>query len=347
MATGYLEARFESGGPLNESGTGPFSTKTIYVPVMSFKPSPGVSHLLRDDENRNQDQPLTALPEAYDPSHDLEVRLYPDATGFFFTHTLGLPATIAGVNSGTVADMFGSVIPGGCWRHRWTAPFGPSGAFPYTTTFRVAYKDQLAYFTMKGAGAQSVSLETPEKGGARLKVSGPALVMQGTTDHALSPAYETLSIAPFMKSSLSIPAWVGLNQVATEDFTVNIDNPMDSIRSLGIASFFPDRMEKADTPVTFTGSIPKRNVGTADYQALVNATSFAGTARWQNQSSIGTTTFKYAINMAFAALQYTDGGPQALENARNLGQDLTFRAAYDGVTASVVVELVNATSSYT
>lgn len=340
-----MEARFETSGPLNENGTGPYSSKQIYFPLISFRPALGPSHLMRDDENRNQDEPLQILPEAYDPSWEFESRTYPDTVGFMLTLLLGQPTSMQGVNSGTVTNLFGSTIPGGCYRHRWTAPFGPSGAYPYTSTFRAAYRDQSMYFKLQGAGAQSLAIETPEKGGSRLRVSGPALYMGTIADPSLSASYEALSIPPFMRSHLTLPGWLS-GTGTTEDFSVSIENPMEPWRSLGIASRYPDVMEKADTPVTVTGSIPKRQLDPQDYDALTNATSFSGTAFWQNTASIGTTAFKYGLAMAFDSLQYTEGGPQALENRRRIGQDLSFKATYDGAGSSVSVEVVNATSAY-
>jgi hypothetical protein len=346
VATGYLEARFETSGPLNETGTGPYSTKQMYFPLISFRPALGPSHLMRDDELRNQDEPLQILPEIYTPSWEFESRNYPDSVGFMMTLMLGQPSSIQGVNGGTVADQFGSTIPGGCYRHRWAAPFGPAGAFPYTATFRAGYKDQSMFFASKGAGATSLSIETPEQGGSRIRLSGPSLTMGTIADPSLSPTYEALTIPPFMRSHLTLPAWLA-STATTEDFSVSIENPMEASRSLGIASRYPDLLEKADTPITFTGSIPKRQLDADDFVALRDATAFSGTARWQNTAGIGTTAFKYQLVMVFDSLQYTEGGPQTLENRRRIGQDLNFKATYDGSGSSVQVELVNATAAYT
>lgn len=342
MGAGYLEARFETGTPNYESGTGPYSSKQIYMPLISFQPTLAPSHLLRDDELRGVDEPLAALPEMKAPTWSLETRAYPDTIGFLMTLCLGTPTTTAG--NGTITDLMGGTIPTGAYRHTWTAPFR-QGVYPYSATMRVAYADQSTYFTLRGAVCDTLSISSPEAGGVRIAASGPALSMENVASHGLSASYEALSVPPFLRSHLTVPGWLSSSQ-AFEDFSVQIANPVEVVRSLGVASQYPDLVERAGAPTTVTGAAPKRQLGTVDFQALRDATGFPGTARWLSTANVGTTSYAYRMIAAYDNLQYTEGGPQALTNQRRIGQDLSFRASYDGSGASATFQVVNATSSY-
>lgn len=343
MATGYVSARYED-VPGNESNTPNYSTKRIYIPALSFAPSLNPSHLERDDEIRNVDQPLMVLSERYGPEWSLETRNYPDTLGFLLKLILGAPTTTEGDGS-AVTDPDSAAIPADAYRHVWTAPFGPSGSSPLTAFFQAAYADQSVYFDLKGAACQSLSLETPETGGGRISASGPALYMARVSNPSLTPAYESLAIPPFQRSHLTIQTWLSGSAARFEDFSVSIANPVEPYPSIGIASKYPDVMEKAEAPVMFTGSVPMRQLDPDDYDALVAATGFSAKAKWISTANV-TGSYKYSLWIEFDNAQYMTGGPGALENRRRIGGNFDFKATYDGAGASATVTLVNGTDDY-
>jgi hypothetical protein len=316
----------------------------LYTPLISFTPTLAPNPLERDDELRNVDEPIAVVADDYAPTWDIESRLYPDVAGFFLKEILGPPTTTAG--NGVITDPDGQVIPTGCFRHVWTAPFGPSGFSPQTAQLQAAYKDESTFFKLKGAAAQTLSIDTPDAGGARLKSSGPALFMQRTADPALTPAYESLSVVPFERGDLQLVTWgVGGVTATTEDFGIVIDNPVEVVSSLGIQSKFPDVMEKGAGPILFHGSIPKREINATDYDALLNATGFAAKARWSSAVVIAA-GYTYKQWVQFLNAQYVAGGPNALMNQRRIGASFDFKSTYNGTPGSSSVTLVNGTSSY-
>lgn len=341
MANGYVRGRFES-TPGNETNSPTFSTKAIYVPLISFGTSLNPSPLSRDDELRNIDEPIQVLPDSHSPEWECETRLYPDLAGFFLKQMLGNPTTTTG--NGVITDPDGTVIPTGAYKHVWTAPYGPSGASPLTSQWDVAYSDQSVYYKAKGAAASSLSIETPESGGAMLKTGGPANYLERVTNPSLTPSLEDLSVPPFLRSHLTIQTWLS-GTATTEDFSVNVENPVEQVRSLGIASKFPDVMEKGDGPIVVSGSIPKRAVDTDDYDALLNATRFAVKARWLSTAVIAS-TYKYSLWLEGDGAQYVSGGNNPLVNQRTIGASFDWKMTYDGAGASSTWTLVNATSSY-
>lgn len=342
MASGYAQFRYES-TPGNEDNTPTLSTKTLYPPLIEFNPELNPAHLNRDDELRNQgDEPLMALSERYAPEWSLTTRSYPDTLGYFYKMALGNPTSTAG--NGIITDPDGTPVPTGATRHVWTAPFGPTGVNPMTSQIYGAYADQTFFVKLKGAALSTLGIETPESGGGRISASGLALFSQRVSDPSLTASYESLAIRPFTRGDLQIVTW--LSGTATfEDFDVSISNPVEATPSLGISSKYPDLMEKGDDPITFTGSVPKRVIDADDYDALVNATGFATKARWQSESIIAS-AYPYSMWVQHDNAQYLEGGPNALANTRRIGARFTYKATSDGVGASTVVTLINATASY-
>ncbi len=342
MPNGYVREAFES-TPGNEANSPTLSTKTLFPPIQTFQPKPGAKPLSRDDELRNQDEPLAVIPDAFEPTWEYKSRMYPDVAGFRLKHILGPPTTTAG--NGIITDPDGVVIPTGAFRHVFAAPSGPSGSNPIPTNAIRAYKDESAFFEMRGAACSDLTLETPQEGGANIAANGPATFMKRlTSDPALTPAFETLSIRPFTRGNLSL-SWLS-GSGNHEDFSVSISNPVEAARSMGIASNFPDLMEKANEgPIVVSGSIPQRLINTTDYDALINSTGFAALAKWVNGSKIATTEYPYKLYLAMSNCQYTDGDVGALANQRRIGASFSWKST-TASTGSTTVTLVNATASY-
>jgi hypothetical protein len=343
MATGYLQAQFES-LPGNETNTPTLSTKSIYIPLRTFEPQLGTAPLERDDELRGVDEPIAVLPDTYAPSASLDVRAYPDVLGFLFKAIIGAPTTTAG--NGVITDPDGTAIPTGAFKHVWTAPFGPTGAYPQTVQFQAAYKDESVFFKGKGWAPTSLELSNPDSGGVGCQVQGPCNYLTRVSDPSLSATYESLTVAPFVKANLSIQTWL-TNSGATSsgDFSVAVNNPVVPVRSMGIASRYPDVVEKDDGPIVVTGSVSPRHLDVDDWDALIAATGFATKARWQSTVAI-TGSYKYALWQQCLNAQYLDGGPEALANRRRTGAQFRWKATYSGTPGSASFTLVNATSSY-
>lgn len=340
MALGYARLAGES-VPGNETNTPTLDTNSFYPPLLEFAATPGFSHLERDDELRNLDEPLSVLVEAADPSWNLESRLYPNLLGALLTYMLGRPTTTAG--NGVITDPDSVVIPVGVTRHVWTAPFGPTGSSPLTFQADAAYRDQSTYFKLKGCGVQSLAIETPPSGGAKFTASGPALYMTRGSDPALTATFETITTPPFMRPHLNL-SWLG-GTADFEDFSIGAEQPLDPVHSGGSGSRWPDKLFKADQPIVWTGSVPKTLVNSTDYDALAAATGFAATAKWISTVNAAA-SYPFKLFIVMSNCQYTGGGPNPLSNRRRIGASYDFKATRSA-SASVAVHLMNTTAAYT
>jgi hypothetical protein len=341
VALGYVRGATETAGtPGTEAVTSTTSTKKVFFPLTSFKHSANITHLERDDELRNQDEPLSVLAEKYDPSWELTSRLYPDLAGLLHKGALGAPTSTAG--NGVITDPDATVIPTGATRHVWTAPFGPTGVSPQTMAFDPSYKDQGVYFALRGAATSSISVTAPEDGGAMITAGGPAAYHGRVSDPGLSPTYEALTTRPWTRGNLTL-SWMS-GSATTEDFSLDMSAPVDMVRSLGVASKYPDVVEKGEGLITWTGKIKKRQLDQDDWDALLNATGFAATAKFVSDTVIAS-GYPHKLYYTFSNCQYVGGDPDDLSNRRRHGAEFDFKATYAS-SASVTVTLVNATTSY-
>lgn len=343
MPTGYQQAAFESVAG-NETNTPTLSTKVIYQPFITFEPQLNGNPLERDDELRNVDEPIAVIPEAFDPSWQMETRAYPDLLGFELKACLGAPTTTAG--NGIITDPDSVVIPTGAFRHVWTAPYSgtPTAVNPQTSQRIAAYSAESTFFKAKGCTTESLAITSPTTGGVRLVASGKALFLGRVADPSLTPAYEALTTVPFERSQLTLPTWLASSAVH-EDFSLTIANPTATVRSMGIASKYPDVMEKDDPPVIVSGSLAQRHINAADWDALVANTGFAVKAKWLSTIAI---TGSYNYQAWFQALnaQYVGGGPDPLANTRTLGSTFDWKATYAGSAGSTTFTVVNSTTNY-
>lgn len=353
MPAGYVHLARETSVAGNETNTPTLGTKVLYLPAIESGADLEPAHLNRDDEIRNLNEPVSELPEKYDPKHEHEVRGYPDVIGMVLAMMFGPPATTAG--NGIITDPAGVAIPTGATRHVWDSSLAPgvAGAFspfaanPQTSQIQWAYSDlpQPVYLREKGAAIEALSLETPDTGGVRVKFSGPGLFLDRGANPALAPTYESLAIRPFMRSHLTLPTWLSGTAVH-ENFGIEIANGVEAVRSMGIASKFPDIMEKSEGPVVVTGTLDKRHLDPDDYDALRNATAFTAMAQWVSESII-TGTYPYKLFVEFSQAQYTGGSFDRLQNKRRHAASFQFKGVVTTPgTPSVKITLVNATASY-
>lgn len=344
MPTGYARIAYES-IPGNEVNVPTLSTKKLFPPLQSFGVKPGTDPMERDDELRNQDEPLSVLAETYDPTWSIGMRAYPDSLGFLLKLMLGAPTTTAG--NGVITDLNAVAVPVGAYRHTWTAPgatFGGTGVSPMTAQLDAAFSDQSTFYKVKGAACSAFSIESPDKGGATITASGPALYMDRQTDPALSPTYESLAIRPFTRSGLTLPTDL-TGHGTTADFSVQLASPVTPYRSLGAASRWADVMEKDNQgPIVATATVPRRQLDIDDVDALKNATGFVLLAQWVTESIIAS-GYPYKFFVKFDNAQYTEGEPDDLQNVRRHGHTFTAKST-TATTGSTTIQVVNATTSY-
>lgn len=342
MPEGYLREQFED-SPGYEGKEPELSTKALDAPAQSVENAPEPTPLERDDELRGSDEPLQVFEDEHDPTWSRSLRAYPDSLGFDLTHQLGPPTTTAG--DGEVEDPDGNAVPAGAHMHVWEAPFGPDGASPVTTDMVLAYVDEDSFVHLSGCAVEELTLNTDDAGGVKLAKKGKALFYEPVADPEVTPTPESLAIRPFQRRGLKVSSWQGDAQLL-EGFNLTVTNPLEFARSMGVASAFPDLVEKGEGPIMVVIEAPKRHFKTADLEALLAADRFAVKALWESLSNIGETEYPYRFWVQGDGGQYTGGGPQALENKRRIGADFQAKLTSDGAGASSTFTLVNSTASY-
>lgn len=349
MPTGYLQEKYESVAG-SETNSPTLSAKAMYPALIEYTPDPGTNPMERDDELRGSEEPLSVLPEAFDPTWSLSARAYPDHLGWRLKHILGPPVTTAG--NGVITDPDGTAVPAPAYKHQWKSTDASWGklsagalANPMTTQMIAAYKDQGVFVKVKGAACEALGFDNRETGGVLLTASGPALFLDDTiSDPALTPAFESPATTPFIRGGLSLPTWL-TGSGTKDDFDLAIAAPVERVRSMGSGSKWADIMEVGDGLVLFTGSVGLHQLDPQDVAALRASSGFPIKAKWLSETVIGG-GYKHAFWVEGVNAQYVAGGPGALANTRRIGGSFNFKLTTAGTGVATTLTLVNATPSY-
>jgi hypothetical protein len=177
-----------------------------------------------------------------------------------------------------------------------------------------------------------------------VEAGGPALYDTRIADPVLTPLYEALSIHPFKRGNLSLPTFLS-GSGKHENFSVKIENPVEVVRSLGIASKYPDDVEKDNEgPIVVTAELDQRQIDPEDWDALVNSTGFAVKARWVSDTIIAS-GYPYKLFIEMANAQYFAGEADELMNRRRHGGKFQIKST-SASAGSTTVTLIDATTSY-
>lgn len=254
--------------------------------------------------------------------------------GFAFTLALGTNAltggaapapafahTTTGVAGGSLLLPDGSFLPTGV--NAWTFA-KRTGLNAKTAQIQAVYADELLYLIGQGYGVTGLSMNAA----GALSVSWLGLVLKRLlSDPNISPTYDTQAIPHFRQGDILL-SWLAGSGV-TSDFTWAIANPLQAVRTLGLASYYPNMMEQGPARATITGTIPKLILAAGDIDALLAGASFGATVSWKSPKTIGATLTPYTMFLQLAAAQITGGDADPIANVRRYGASFNWQAAWD------------------
>lgn len=340
MAELYVRGALES-IPGNESNTPTLSNYTVDFPLIGLNHSLGKESLSRDDEVRSTIDPVPGIAAVYDPELSYNSRLYPDLAGFFFSLAFGDPVTTTG--NGVITDPDAVVIPAGAYRHVWKSDLVHAATTaPMTAQLTTSFRN--TFFKAKGVACSSIGLDVTDTS-IDMTADLPALFFDRITDPSITPAYEVLSIHPFLRRYTKIVTWLS-GTATSSNISFNWDIPIEKFRSLGIESAYPDTLLKGEGIPTLTGSISKTDIDNDDWDAMKLDTGFASKTKFGNGVVIAT-TYKSSLWVEMSNAQYLDGDMDELGNKRRHGSSFDFKAtsAVAG-TPAWTITLCNSTPDY-
>jgi hypothetical protein len=191
----------------------------------------------------------------------------------------------------------------------------------------------------QGFGTRSLTLN----GAGEMSADLAGLVFQRTTDPVLTPTYDAGTVPHFRRADIALTWLTGSGE--SDDFNISITNPLEPRDTFGstLRSFFPDKMFHGNERVYVQGSIPKYSLDPDDIDALLNASTFAATAKWKSDAAVAATGKKYGMWMEMPACQYVAGTTDELGNRRRYGGSFDWFAAWsEGSAYDCKITLVNA-----
>lgn len=294
------------------------STVTRYMPIQTVRLDPAPQHLDRSDEVRGFEGALPRLIDGYEPAGALTVRAYLNDLAFLL-NSCGLTATIA-AGDGVITDPDSAVIPTGASR----IVFSKRGGITAKTMQAIlCYVNEGVFLKGQGFGVSSLNLDANGQVNADLM----GLVVANVADPNLSPSFDVGTIQHVRRGGLTL-SWLA-SSGTTDDFSLSLSNPLNRRNALGVASYFPTKMEHGDERVYLTGSIPKSVLADADVDALIAASTFAASARWVSNSNIGASGYPYKLWVEMPSCQLVGGSFDDIANRRRRGGSFDWFAAWD------------------
>lgn len=312
------------------------STDVHYLPIQTARVLPNPAFMDRADELRGIEGAVPQLIDGYAPSGGISIRAYLNSLTWIF-NCAGLLGTHTSGDGSTCKDPDNVSIPVGA--HRW-AYTKRGGKTAQTMQVRTCYANNAVFLKGQGMGVQGITMT----GAGEVTADLLGLVVAKEADPNLTPVLDAATILPLRRGDLSF-TWLA-SSGTTDDFSLALTNPLIARRTFAVASFFPDSMEHGDEKVRLGGTIPKSELKTADYDALVAGTTFAATAKWKTTKVIGATTYTYSMWVEMPQCQYVGGDYDEIANRRRFGSNLNWQAAWDeGLGYDFKVTIVNAVST--
>lgn len=341
MSAEALEMRLEE-SPRYEGAvlTTPYrvATDAVFFPLTSAELNPETDWLDRSNELRSIEGSVANVVDLIHPTARLAERAYFNNLTWLLALSGFVPTYTAG--NGIITDPDGTVIAAGA--NRWV--FNKrSGAAAQTAQLTACYAPTGPW--LKGQGFAVSQLGLNAVGELDCSLDGLVLARLGS-DPVLVPAYDVSAILPARRADLTV-TWLASSAV-TNEFSLSIANPLFPYSSFSLAtpSLYRDKMEQGDDRVRLTGSISKRSLANADWDALLAATTWSAKAKWKSQKVIGVTATKYGLWVEMPGCQYSSGAPEALGNKRRFGASYDFWAAFDETAGyDVKITLVNAVTA--
>ena len=231
---------------------------------------------------------------------------------------------IAETSAGTVGsytDPDGAGIPADAYKITCAKRTGPDAR---TARFMAGYTEHSTYIQGHGFGVSSLGITAAGEVSAELM----GLYAKRVPDPSLgTPAPDAATVLPLRRGDFSV-SWIS-GGAKIQDFSVNISNPVERGDHLGIASYYPKVLERTGSQVQHSGSISNRQLDPDDYDAMVDAGTFAATAKWVGASQIGSTGKHHSLWIEYPACQLTGGDPDDVSNAPRSAATYEWSAGYD------------------
>lgn len=327
----------------NENTDASVFATPFYMPVLEAGLNPGVQPLDRSDENRGVDGQQQLAENEYEPEGALNLRNYMHEAAALLAVQFGEVTTTAG--DGVITDPDGATIPVGAHRHVFSKL---SGIRPASAKITSHYGS--SYFEARGVTVPETAFSLDDDG-VKLNATLMANYLERLTSAPSGgdPSdYEAFTVLPMRRRNVVVNWGVGSQNIDTIDFS--LAQSLEYVRDLGSATGWPSDTERANSSEGFLrlgGSLTRRQIDNADWDALIAATAFAVTISMVSEQDIGATSYPYSMWVEAPAVQFASGNKEALKNQARHQAEFDWVAGYDETAETdFTVTIVNGTSAY-
>lgn len=315
----------------------------FFLPAIEVGMNPSPDPLNRDDEQRGIDGAMQLAPNEYGPEGSINLRNYLNTLGAIMYVAMGDCESTAG--DGVITDPDGNTIPIGCTRHVFAKK---AGVVPRSAKLTTHYGS--TYFAARGVTVPQIGLSIEDDG----VKAATTLMMNFIERLAGAPAggapadYDSFAILPMRRRNVTLD-W-GIGTATMENVELTLEQSLEYVRDLGSATGWPSATERANSPEGFmrlTGSLTRRNLDNADWDALVESEAFSVACSMISEQDIGATAYPYSMWIEAPAAQYSSGDLETLKNQARHQYKLDWRAGYDEATdEEFTITIVNDEAAY-
>ena len=312
----------------DEQGTETDNTTHVgdpfFLPAIEAGINPGPNPLDRSDEQRGVDGRQKLAPNEYEPDGSLVMRNYLNELGALLLVQFGDVVSTPG--DGIITDPAGDPIPAGATRHVFSKL---TGVRPRSGRITDHYGS--SYFEGRGVTIPEIAFGLDEDG---VKATASLMVnyirrLTSEPSGGEPSDYTDFDILPMRRRNVVVDWGVGTENIDSIDFS--FAQALEYVRDMGSATGWPTDTERANSVEGFlalTGSLNRRQIDNADWDALIDADSFAVVISMVSEQAIAS-GYPYKMFVEAPAVQFPSGTPEGLKNQARHSAEFDWTAAYD------------------
>lgn len=340
----YAMLEYETSAQGSESNPSPtlLATPKFFLPSIEVGMAPKPAPLDRSNELRNIDGNVTLAQNEYNPDGNFNLRAYTSYMGALLMLLFGdVTTTPGGVG---VTDPDAGNPPATTFKHVFKKK---PGALPLTARLTLGYATK--WIRCHGTSVNSIGFTLDDDG---VKADGSLMsnyVQRLTVDPAAVVTQDAFSILPFRRRNVQLTVSDG-GTVNVDSVGFTMEQALEYARTMGSRSGWPTATERANSSDGFlrlSGTFKRRDFDSADWDALIAATTFSLKVAMKSEQNILATSYPYSMWVEAPKSQFTDGGPESLKQQARHESDYDWRAGSDtSGTDDFTVTIVNDVAAY-
>lgn len=310
----YAKLEIEKAGKVgNEGSEGEVMATEFFLPATEVGMLPNPDLLDRSDEISDVDGRRVGAQNDYAPTGSIVSRSYTRYLGALLAILFGECTSVEG-DGVAVKDPDEVPVPKKAFLHTFKKK---SGAIPRSARLTLAYFDK--WLSVRGLTINSLAFALAEDGVKATAQTMANYVARLAVDPADEVKGDPFSVLPFRRRNVTLTTPSLATTVLLNSIDFSMEQTLEPVRPMGIATGFPQATERANNPEGFLrlqGSLQRRDFDVVDWDALISAAVFGLKFHFESEQAVQGVEggeYPYSMWVETDGAQYTGGGPEPLK----------------------------------